>query len=145
MKVDFWQLGRDPVAKVVALIAARVLGSGHRLLVVSDDSAERDAIGKGLWDHDPAAFLANGPADAPHAARQPILLAGDCVAANGADHVIFADGRWRDEADGFARSFLLFGEAGVEAARACWRGLDGRAGLERSFYRQDDGKWTKIA
>ncbi len=145
MKVDFWQLSRDPVEKVVALIAVRVRSEGGRLLVVSQDAAQREAIGKALWAHGGEAFLANGRADEPHAERQPILLSSDCAAPNGAAHIVFADGEWRGDAAGFERRFLLFREARVEAARACWRGLDGTQGLERSFFRQDAGKWTKVA
>ena len=144
MKVDFWQLSRDPVEKVVALIAARVLGEGERLLVVSSDAAQREAISRALWEGRPEAFLANGDAAEPHAARQPILLADTCAPDNGANHVIFADGQWRDPA-GFARAFLLFDDATIEAARATWRGLDPGEGDEKAFYRQDGGKWVKVA
>ncbi len=145
MTVDFWQLGRDPVDKVVALIAQKIRADGQRLLVVSGDAGQRETISTALWDTAPVSFLANGEADAPHAERQPILLSGECVAVNGANHVVFADGKWRDDADKFGRSFLLFGQDRVEEARACWRSLDGSDDIERSFYRQDQGKWTKIA
>ena len=144
MKVDFWQLSKDPVEKVVAMIATRVLGEGERLLVVARDAERRKALSKALWDAKPEAFLANGDASEPHAERQPILLSDACDAANDASHVIFADGEWR-EAGGFARAFLLFDEATVDAARGVWRLLDGIEGLERSFFRQDGGKWVKVA
>ena len=144
MKIDFWQLSKDPVEKVVAMIAARVLGEGERLLVVAKDAEQRRAVSRALWDAKPDVFLANGDASEPHAERQPILLSDACDAANAANHVIFADGEWR-EAEGFARAFLLFDEATVEGARGVWRSLDGAEGLERSFFRQDGGKWVKVA
>lgn len=144
MKVDFWQLSRDPAEKVVALIAARVLGDGERLLVVADDPAQREAISRTLWETRPEAFLANGEAGDPHAARQPVLLSDACAPVNGASHVIFADGQWRDPA-GFTRAFLLFDESSIEAARATWRGLDAGDGNEKAFFRQDGGKWVKVA
>ena len=144
MRVDFWQISKDPAEKVVAMIAARVLGDGERLLVVSDDAEQRKRVSKALWDAKPEAFLANGDASEPHADRQPILLSNACLASNDASHVIFADGEWR-EAQGFARAFLLFDDATVEAARGVWRSLDGADGLERSFFRQDGGKWVKVA
>lgn len=144
MKVDFWQLSSDPAEKVVAMIAGRVLGEGERLLVVSADEEQRKAISKALWDTKPESFLANGEASAPGATRQPILLTAACEAENGASHVIFADGFWRAP-DGFERAFLLFTEETLEQARTTWRSLDGREGLERAFFRQDGGKWTKIA
>jgi len=145
VKVDFWQLSRDPVERVVAMIAQRVMENGERLLVVSDDAAMREKISKSLWETAPEAFLANGNADDAHAQLQPILLSDQCAAPNGASHIIFADGLWRSDAAGFDRSFLLFGEATLDAARSCWRSLDAAENLERNFYRQDQGKWVKVA
>ena len=145
MKVDFWQLSRDPAERVVALIAQRVRDSGDNLLVVSKDPDQLEKIGKTLWETAPEAFLANGKASDPHSERQPIMLSSDCEAANEASHIIFADGTWREDAAKFERSFLLFSEATLEDARACWRSLDAAENLERSFFRQDGGKWTKVA
>ena len=145
MKVDFWQLSRDPAERVVAMIAERVIGSGERLLVVAETPDQREAIAKSLWETSPEAFLANGKAEDAHADVQPILLSDQCSTPNGASHVIFADGKWRDKAGDFERSFLLFGEATLENARECWRSLDQTENLERSFFRQDGGKWVKVA
>ena len=72
------------------------------------------------------------------------LLSDKTDAANGASHVIYADGEWRTE-QGFERSFLLFDDAALEQSRAAWRSFDGRDDVERSFYRQDGGKWIKVA
>ena len=144
MKIDFWQLSSDPAEKVCALIAQRVLDSGERLLIISSDPDQRELISNALWKAGPQSFLANGETDAAGAERQPVLLADQPDPANGASHVIFADGEFRD-ASGFARSFLLFDEETVEQARATWRSLDAADSLERSFYRQDGGKWVKIA
>jgi DNA polymerase-3 subunit chi len=145
MQLDFWQLSRDPVERVVALIAERTRGAGEKLLVVAEDESQRSAIGRALWEAKPEAFLANGEADAPHAERQPILLSPRCKAENGARYVALADGLWRDEAEAFERVFLLFDEAGTPAARAVWRQLDGRDGIERSYFAQEEGKWVKKA
>lgn len=144
MKVDFWQLSRDPVEKVVALIAQRVLGAGERLLVVSNSPEQREAISRELWKAGPESFLANGEAAAPGAEKQPILLSDTPDAVNSASHVIFADGEYR-EPNGFDRAFLLFDDETLQAARLTWKSLDGQSDLERSFFRQDAGKWTKIA
>jgi DNA polymerase-3 subunit chi len=145
VQLDFWQLSRDPVERVVALVAERTRDAGEKLLVVSDDQAQRAAVSRVLWDTKPESFLAHGEADAPHAERQPILLSSRCEAANGARYVVLGDGTWRDEAEGFERVFLMFGDAGTEAARATWRRFDGREDVERSYYAQEDGKWLKKA
>lgn len=144
MKVDFWQISRDPVERVVALIAERVMGAGERLLVVAEALEARHAISRALWDATPDAFLANGLAESDHEERQPILLAEGIDKANGASHVVFADGTWRNPGE-FDRAFLLFDDGTIDAARAVWRSLDGQPELERAFFRQDGGRWVKVA
>jgi DNA polymerase-3 subunit chi len=141
-KLDFWQVSRDPVEKVVALIARRVLGEGERVLVVAADPDQRAAIARELWHAGPESFLANGEADAPGAESQPILLSGECTPANGASHLILADGTFRPS-EGFARTFLLFTPDAAPAARQAWRAHDGREDIERAYYAQEDGRWVK--
>lgn len=143
MKLDFWQVTDDPVEKVVALIAKRAVAQGERVMVVAADPDQRAAIARALWQAAPGdSFLANGEADAPGADRQPILLGSEPVHANGASHLILADGTYR-ETEGFARTFLLFPPDLAAAARAAWRAVDGREGLERAYYAKEDGRWVK--
>ena len=140
MRLDFWQVTEGPIAQVVAQIAPRVLDSGERMLVVDADPARRAEISKALWAAD--GFLANGET---HAARQPVLLSEACATDNGATVAVLADGRWRDEAEGYARTILLFGEDRVTDARALWRLFDGREDVTRSYFAQEAGKWVKKA
>jgi DNA polymerase-3 subunit chi len=143
MKLDFWQLTDDPVEKVVTLIARRAVGQGERVLVVSADGEQRAAISRALWQAGPPdSFLAHGEADAPGADRQPILLAAEPDAANGASHLILADALFR-ETSGFARVFLLFPAALAPQARSAWRSQDGREGVERAYFAQEAGRWVK--
>ena len=145
MQLDFWQLARDPVERVVALIAERAGSAGERLLVVAEDAAQREAMSRALWETRPEAFLAHGESGAPHAARQPILLSAECEPVNEARYLVLADGAWREPAVAFERVFLLFGEAGTPAARGVWQRFDGRDDVQRSYYAQEDGKWVKKA
>lgn len=142
MKLDFWQVTDDPVEKVVALIARRVLGEGERVLVVAADPQQRAAIARALWEAGPESFMANGEAYGPGADRQPVLLSADPAPLNGASHVILADGTFR-ETEGFARVFLLFPPYLAPAARQAWRAVDGREGLERAYFTQESGRWVK--
>lgn len=142
MKLDFWQVTHDPIEKVVALIAKRVLGEGARVLVVAADADPRAAIARELWQAGPDSFLANGEADAPGAEAQPILLAGDLVAPNGATHLILADGVFR-ESTTFARVFLLFPPDAAPEVRKAWRAHDARDDIERAYFAQEDGRWVK--
>jgi DNA polymerase-3 subunit chi len=148
MRVDFYQLSRDSVEAALPLIARASLGAGERLLVVSADDGQRGRISEALWTRLPESFLAHGQAGGAHDARQPILIAGPSLMAdglppaNGARFLVLADGIWR-EAEGFARVFLMFDDVTLAGARACWRLLGERESVERRFWKQQGGKWVE--
>ncbi|MDN3644881.1 DNA polymerase III subunit chi [Pontixanthobacter aestiaquae] len=145
MRVDFYQLSRDPAELVVPLLARATKMAGEKLLVVSDDGEQLDRIDKQLWEAAPEAFLAHGKAGEAHEARQPVLLSNAMSAPNAAKYVVLADGQWRDDTDGFDRAFLLFGDDRLQEARACWKSLGDVEGMERNFWKQEGGKWAQMA
>jgi DNA polymerase-3 subunit chi len=125
-RIGFYLSGSQPVERVLPLIARAAARAGQKLLVVADDTGLLERLDKALWEHFPEDYLAHGRADAPHAERQPALLAAECTAVNGATLVALADGRWRPEAEAFERALLFFDEAGRAASREVWRLFDGR-------------------
>lgn len=125
------------------LLARATLQAGERLLVVAEDEQLRRDLSDALWEAYPDAFLANGDGASEAASRQPILLSGDCEAENGAQFVLFADGKWRDEAKNFSRTLLVFGKDRLEDTRGVWRMLDDVEGAERHFWKQEGGKWRE--
>lgn len=141
MQVDFYQLGRDPLASVLASIATRVLAGGGRLLVVTGDEAQARAIDEGLWTASVESFLPHGLIGAD----QPILISDSPEPANAARNVAIVDGVWREEALNFDRAFHFFDDSSIDAARTAWRGLKGRESVEPRYWRQEDGRWTKVA
>lgn len=146
MRVDFYQLSRDPAELVLPRLAQGTLGAGERLLVVSEDADQLARIGEALWTRIPETFLANGMAGGEHDARQPILLSHAAEPANGARYLALADGVWRDMSEGFdaaERVFLLFPPDRIDDARGCWRMLGTREGVERKYWRQDGSKWRE--
>jgi DNA polymerase-3 subunit chi len=143
MRVDFYQLSRDPAEAVLPQIARNTLKAGQRLLVVSGEEDQLTRIGDQLWVKQPDSFLAHGRAGGEHDARQPILLSDATQPANGARFLAIADGVWREGEPAFERTFLLFDEAALQGARDCWRMLGTREGIERRFWKQDGGKWVE--
>jgi len=143
MRVDFYLLSQGTADAGLARIARSVKGAGERLLVVSDDAEQVVALDKALWEHFPEEFLAHGRAGAGHDARQPLLLSASCEPTNGARHVAFADGTWRDEAFAFERAFLVFDNRTLDAARGTWRMLGERDDIERHFWKQEGGRWVE--
>lgn len=145
MRIGFYLTGTQPIERVLPLIARAALARGQRLLVVSADPDQIARLDEALWEQFPAEFLAHGQAGTAHDARQPILLAADCTAANQASVVGIADGQWRDEAANFERALLFFDDAGRAEARSTWRLFDGRDDVTREFHALESGRWIQKA
>ncbi|QSR18089.1 DNA polymerase III subunit chi [Novosphingobium sp. KA1] len=143
MRVDFYQLSRDPAESALALIAGKVAGNGERLLVVSGDLGQRQRICQALWSVGPESFLANGFAGENGEDHQPILISDEPQPANGAKFMAIADGRWREGAEPFARTFFLFDQSTLQHARDTWRALREREGVEHYYWKQDGGRWVQ--
>jgi DNA polymerase III subunit chi len=143
MQVDFYQLTRDPAEKVLPPLAQRVLDGEGRLLVVSNDTAQLDSISAALWNSKVDGFLAHAKSGDGDDSIQPILLSREAEASNGAKFIALADGEWRDAALEFDRAFYLFPPSHTDNARAAWRGLNERDGVERRYWKQDGGKWVQ--
>lgn len=145
MRVDFYQLSRDPAESALALIAGKVAGNGGRLLVVSADLGQRQRICQALWSVGAESFLANGFAGEGNEDRQPILLSDTPEPANGAKFMAIADGQWREGEVPFERTFFLFDESTLQHARDTWRMLRGREGVEHYYWKQEGGRWVQAA
>lgn len=144
MQVDFYHLTFAPVERVLPRIAERVLQENGRLLIVSADEALAERLDSHLWNYRSDSFLPHGRSGKPEDAEQPVLIAPNCEPVNGARNIALADGVWRDEALGFERAFLLFGEDLIDGARSAWRDLGNREHVERRFWKQDEaGKWSR--
>ena len=140
MIVDFYHLTASPLERVLPSVAEKVVAGGGRLLVVAEPGllARLDEL---LWSYARDSFLPHGR---DRAENQPILLSAEPEAANGATNIALADGRWRDQALGFARAFYFFDDGAREAARDTWRTLKGRPEVEARYWKQDErGKWVQ--
>ncbi|WP_242416370.1 DNA polymerase III subunit chi [Sphingomonas panni] len=145
MKVDFYHLTRSPLDRVLPRIAQRLHDDGERLLLLSDDAEQRHHLDMLLWTYAPDSFVPHAEAGAGDDALQVVLIAPEPTDANAARNVAIVDGRWRDAALTFDRAFHFFGEDHIAAARAAWKGLADREGIERRYWRQGDGGWEQAA
>ena len=145
MQVDFYQLGDVPLEQVIASISEKILAQDGRLIIVASDEAALARLNRMLWDQGPTSFLPHGLAGGADDARQPILLTTSPDAPNLARNILIADGEWREAALDYDRAFHLFDGETVEQARLAWKLLSGREGVERRYWRQEDGRWTRVA
>lgn len=145
MKVDFYHLTRSPLDRVLPRIAQRLHDDGERLLLLSEHADQRRHLDMLLWTYAPDSFLPHAEAGAGDDTLQAVLIAPEPTDASAARNVAIVDGRWRDEALTFDRAFHFFGEDHIAAARAAWKGLADRDGVERRYWRQGDGGWEQAA
>jgi len=146
VQVDFYHLTVMPLARALPQIAARVVGQGGRLLIVAAADDRRDAIDRMLWTYTPDSFLPHAQRGAGYDHSQPVLIAGDVDAANGARFIALADGIWRDDALDFDRAFHFFDDEAIREARVAWKALATREAVERRYWKQNDaGRWEQAA
>ena len=143
MQVDFYQLEGATPEPVIAAIAEKVLERDGRLLVVAEDEAFLSRLDRMLWDTGPESFLPHGISGGSDDARQLVLLSTSPDAPNQARNMLIADGQWREAALTYDRSFYLFDDATLEAARLAWKLLSGRPGIERRYWAREGGKWVR--
>ena len=140
MIVDFYHLAVSPLERVLPSICEKVLASGERLLVVAE-AGLLARLDEQLWTYSRDSFLPHGR---ERRESQPILLSDVVDAANGATHLALADGSWRDEALGFARTFYFFDNGCRDEARDVWRRLKGRDEVESRYWKQNEqGRWVQ--
>jgi len=145
VQVDFYHLTARPLDRVLPRIAERILASGERLVIVSSDQSQRDALDRALWTYAAEAFLPHAQSGAGDDNAQPVLLAAEPVANNGARNIAIADGQWRDEALGFDRAFHFFDDDNITEARLAWRNLAEKPGIERRYWKQTERGWEQAA
>jgi DNA polymerase III subunit chi len=93
-----------------------------------------------------ASFLPHGRAGGPHDGDQPILLAETPDPANGAVLLLSLEAGIPADMTRFERVLNLFeeGSPAHSRARADWKALADRDGVERSYWQQTErGGWEK--
>ena len=146
VQVDFYHLTRLPLERALPQIADKVLASGARLLIVSADAGQRGQLDQSLWAYADDSFLPHAVLGTGDDAVQPVLIAPNVNAANGAKHIALVDGVWRDAALSFDRAFHFFDNDRIIEARTAWKALADRDGVERRYWKQNDnGRWEQAA
>ncbi|MFN7397689.1 MAG: DNA polymerase III subunit chi [Sandaracinobacter sp.] len=145
--ISFYHCTRAPANEVAIRLAEKALAGGQRLLVIS--ARERlETLDRLLWIHTDHSFLPHALAGGAHDADQPILLSEAAEPANGARLLLSLEAGLPTALEGFDRLLNLF-EDGTPAhtrARADWKALSARDGVERSYWQQTErGGWQKQA
>ncbi len=123
----------------------RTLAAGQRALVLCRSEALVAELYRALWECEQPDWLPHGTAATGDADLQPIWIATEDTAPNGARFLFLVDGAETTRRDAFSRIFDLFDgndAAAVAAARARWAAARA-AGCSLTYWQQGSKGWER--
>lgn len=146
-EVGFYHLTRTALAQALPQLLARTVAAGQRALVLCGSDNSVKSLDKALWEAPEPDWLPHGtPADGDPE-LQPIWLAADDAAPNGARFLFLVEGGTTPRLGDFDRVFDLFDgnrDEEVTAARQRWTAAKG-AGHTLTYWQQGPKGWVKKA
>ena len=145
-EIGFYHLTRTTAERALPQLLGRTLATGQRALVVCPGEDRVAALDAALWLCPEPDWLPHGTARDGSADMQPIWLATDDDAPNGARFLFLVDGAGA-RIEKFDRVFDLFDgrdEAAVVAARQRWLAAKA-AGHALAYWQQSERGWEKRA
>jgi len=144
-EIGFYHLTRTQVEAALPQLLGRTLAAGQRALVLCRTPERIAAVDAALWGCAEPDWLPHGTAADGDADLQPIWIAADDVAPNGARFLFLIDGAESARLGEFERVFDLFDgndEAALAAARVRWQAAR-QAGFPVTYWRQTARGWDK--
>lgn len=144
-EIGFYHLTRTGLEQALPRLLERTLAASERALVLCPDQPRVTLLDEALWRCKEPVWLPHGTAADGDADLQPIWLAIDDAAPNGARFLFVVDGASTARLDAFARVFDLFDgrdEAAVAAARERWK-VAKAAGHALTYWQQGQRGWEK--
>jgi len=147
VQIDFYHLMSADVATPLAMLADKVVATGHKLLILSRPE-QFEPISSALWTHKPETFLAHNINDEAGAAHAPVWLSSQADANQiNAEYIALTAGMQPPDLMKFRRIFNLFDGSDAHAtqiARDCWKQWSALAEVQCRYFVQDEnGKWTQ--
>jgi DNA polymerase III subunit chi len=143
--VGFYHLTRTGLTQALPKLLERTLAAGQRAAVLCPSEDSVSALDNALWEAPDPDWLPHGtPADGDPD-LQPVWIAADDRAPNGARFLFLVDGASSMRLAEFDRVFDLFDgndEAAVAAARERWKAAKD-AGHELTYWQQGPTGWEQ--
>ena len=146
-EVGFYHLTRTGPDAALPKLLGRTLAVGQRAAVVCGSDERVAALDTALWLCPDPDWLPHGTRATGNAELQPIWLATDDAAPNGARFLFLLDGMDTSRAMTFERIFDLFDgrdEDAVAAARLRWTAAR-QAGHTLTYWQQTPRGWERKA
>jgi DNA polymerase-3 subunit chi len=147
-RIGFYHLVRSPLEQALPKLLEKIVGAGHRVVVVAGSAERVGFLDNLLWTYEPESWLPHGTNRDGEAALQPVFLTDAEDNPNQADVLVLTDGVVPDQLDAYERCLTLFDgndEQAVAIARSLWKEWkDG--GWELTYYQQtEQGAWQEKA
>ena len=144
-EIAFYHLTRTGADRALPALLGRTLDAGERAAVMCGGPARLAALDVALWECAQPDWLPHGTAADGDADLQPIWLALDDAAPNGAKFLFLLDGATSGGLDSFTRVFDLFdGRDAAELAAARQRWKDAKAaGHFLTYWQQGERGWQR--
>ncbi len=146
-EVGFYHLTRSTLLQALPQLLRRTLAAGERAVVLCPSSDSVALLDKALWETTESDWLPHGtPADGDPD-LQPIWIATDDAAPNGARYLFVVAGAASERMAEFNRVFDLFDgndQQAVAAARERWKAVR-QAGHTLAYWQQNELGWQKKA
>jgi DNA polymerase-3 subunit chi len=144
-EIGFYHLTRTGCDQALPQLLARTLAAGERAVVLCSDADQVAALDETLWQCDQPDWLPHGTPTDGDPQLQPVWLATDDTAPNGARFLFLIDGARSARLGEFSRVFDLFdgnNEAAVSAARNRW--MESKAaGHTLTYWQQGARGWER--
>ena len=143
--IGFYHLLRTGPDQALPQLLGRTLAAGQRAAVMCGGPDRVAALDTALWLCPDPDWLPHGSAASGDADLQPIWLATDDAAPNGARFLFLLDNAASTRLDAFERVFDLFDggdAAAVAAARERWRAAKA-AGHAPTYWQQSARGWER--
>ncbi len=146
-EVGFYHLTRSSLEQALPALLGKTLAAGQRAAVLCGDVARIAELDAALWRCAEPDWLPHGTAADGDADLQPIWLAADDAAPNGARFLFLVHGAESVRLGAFDRAFDLFDGRdpdAVQAARRRWSAVkaDGHTPI---YWQQSERGWQRQA
>jgi DNA polymerase-3 subunit chi len=146
-EIGFYHLTRTTPDLALPQLLGRTLASGQRAVVLCGSAERVTELDRALWECSDPDWLPHGTAADGDPELQPIFLATEDAAPNGARFLFLLDGADSGRLHAYDRVFDLFDgtdERAVQAARERWRRAKSE-GHVLTYWRQGQRGWEKAA
>lgn len=122
-QISFYHLTSTPMQRALPKLLEKVVGGGHRALVLTTSEEEAEQLNQLLWTYDQDSFLPHGSLKDGRAEDQPILLSAETTPLNNANMLLVTNGQTVEQPEHFERVLDIFdgnNAEAVAAARTRW-------------------------